>query len=486
MPIKTNHLKYEIDYNRLSEKYDFFDVKTSKEYIKNGSYILDVPAVCNGVCSVLFTRGKHFFVMMDSAADNRTVLHNALTSCEDGSSISFSPVKASDIEDGMLLQLLLNGIGNSTNSILKFNNLTGHLYCFHPEWIKRGKKGGEDVIWKVPSVEIRITKDCNLLLNVRTFTSELLKKQISFGKRKYTEYPKYTFFGKTIKRKLKEDDSPAFILRQTDGAKTEIPFLDIQNIEKFSQSKMGVLAEIVNKFNERYNDMCRIWFDEIEDFQSVEHSKRDDRISNQAINAYLHANTIKIVDKISDQYSQEFCKQIQALLEKKYGVNANIGKRVDKAALNIVLIHNVSYYIDAPDPHNEDNGGAVVQHITFEDFSDSSEFALDTVIHELLIKEDLKNNRISLFDWSSLGIDEISFGTADEIDDVTRYFFMKIQKDGTFDITEQEFDLFSMDEYSQCVQIYEDAKTAGENVKGIIRDLDGNINIIKEISLIVH
>ena len=480
MPIKTNHLKYEIDYNRLSEKYDFFDVKTSKEYIKNGSYILDVPAVCNGVCSVLFTRGKHFFVMMDSAADNRTVLHNALTSCEDGSSISFSPVKASDIEDGMLLQLLLNGIGNSTNSILKFNNLTGHLYCFHPEWIKRGKKGGEDVIWKVPSVEIRITKDCNLLLNVRTFTSELLKKQISFGKRKYTEYPKYTFFGKTIKRKLKEDDSPAFILRQTDGAKTEIPFLDIQNIEKFSQSKMGVLAEIVNKFNERYNDMCRIWFDEIEDFQSVEHSKRDDRISNQAINAYLHANTIKIVDKISDQYSQEFCKQIQALLEKKYGVNANIGKRVDKAALNIVLIHNVSYYIDAPDPHNEDNGGAVVQHITFEDFSDSSEFALDTVIHELLIKEDLKNNRISLFDWSSLGIDEISFGTADEIDDVTRYFFMKIQKDGTFDITEQEFDLFSMDEYSQCVQIYEDAKTAGENVKGIIRDLDGNINIIKD------
>ena len=293
MPMKTNHLKYEMDYHRLSEKYDFFDVKTSEEHIKNGAYILDVPAVCDGICSVLFTGGRHFYVMMDSAAGNRAVLRSALTSCEDGGSISFTPVKASDIDAGSLLQLLMNGIGNSTNPILKFNNLTGHLYCFHPEWIRRGKKGGEDVIRKIPSLEIKITKDCNLIFNVRTFTSVLLKKQISFGKRKFTEYPQYTFSGRTIKRKLKKDDGPAFILRQTDGDKTEIPFLDIQNIEKFSQSKMGVLAETVNKFNERYTDICRIWFDQIEDFQSIEHSKRDDRISKQAINDYLHTHTVK-------------------------------------------------------------------------------------------------------------------------------------------------------------------------------------------------
>lgn len=480
MPIRTNHLKYEIDYNSLSGKYDFFEIKTSKEYIKNGSYILDVPSVCADVCSVLFTGGKRFYVLMESSTDNRTVLRNAVNSCEDGDSISFSKIGASEINVGFLLQLLMNGVGNSTNSILKFNNLTGHLYCFHPAWIRHGKKDGKDVILKVPTLEVKITGDCNLLLNVRTFSSELLKNKITFGKKKYSDYPKYTFFGKTMKRKLKGDDGSAFILRQTDGDKTEIPFLDIQNNDKFSQSKMGVLAEIVKKFNDRYTGICHIDFDRIEGYESIEHRRRDDRISHQAITDHLKSNAVKIVDRISDPYSQEFCKEIYALLEKKYKIKACIGKRIDKTALNIVLIHNAAYYIDAPDPHNDNYGDAVVQHITFEDFSDNSEFAVDTVVHELLIKEDLKNRRISLFNWQSLGIDEISFGTEEYIDDVPRYFFMKIRNDGTFDITEQEFDLFNTDEYSQCVQIYEDAEATGENVKGIICDSNGNINVIKD------
>ena len=481
MPIKTNHLIYNIDFDRLASLYDFFEVTTSKEYIKSGPYILDAPAVCDRICAVLFTQGKHFYVMMNSANTNRTVLHQALDSCEGGDSISFSKIDATTIDAGSLLQLLMNGIGNSTNSILKFNNLTGHLFCYHPEWIKRGKKGNEEVIWKVPCLEIKITKDCNLLLNVRTFSSEQLKNQISFKKKSFSEYPKYVIsLNKTMCRKLKGNSNPSFILRQTDGAKTEIPFLDIQNYEKFTQSKMGVLAEVFNQFNERYKGVCHIEFDQIEDYNSIEHSKKDDRISNQVIEEYLRSNSIKIIDKIDDQYSREFCKQIQTLLESRYGICVNIGKRVDKTALNIVVIHNVSYYIDAPDPHNENFSGAVVQHVTFEDFSENSGFALDTVVHELLIKEDIKNNRISLYDWPSLNIGEILFGTSAEIDGGTRYFFMRIQNDGQFEMIEQKFDLFETNEYSQCVQIYEDAKTAGENVKGIIRDNLGNINVIKD------
>ena len=80
MPIKTNHLIYNIDYDRLASLYDFFEVTTSKEYIKSGSYILDAPAVCDRICAVLFTQGKHFYVMMNSANTNRTVLHQALDS----------------------------------------------------------------------------------------------------------------------------------------------------------------------------------------------------------------------------------------------------------------------------------------------------------------------------------------------------------------------------------------------------------------------
>ena len=61
---------------------------------------------------------------------------------------------------------------------------------------------------------------------------------------------------------------------------------------------------------------------------------------------------------------------------------------------------------------------------------------------------------------------------------------MKIHPEGSFDIKEQEFTLFEMNEYTDCVNIFEDAKTKGETVKGIIRDAHGKINIIKDTGII--
>ena len=48
--------------------------------------------------------------------------------------------------------------------------------------------------------------------------------------------------------------------------------------------------------------------------------------------------------------------------------------------------------------------GVAVQHITFENFSDNSEFALATVVHEIIVKKDIEEGRITLFDWEELGL----------------------------------------------------------------------------------
>ena len=61
---------------------------------------------------------------------------------------------------------------------------------------------------------------------------------------------------------------------------------------------------------------------------------------------------------------------------------------------------------------------------------------------------------------------------------------MKVHPDGSFDIQEQEFTLLEMNEYTDCVNVFEDAKTKGETVKGIIRDEQGRINIIKDTGII--
>ena len=149
--------------------------------------------------------------------------------------------------------------------------------------------------------------------------------------------------------------------------------------------------------------------------------------------------------------------------------------------MNICLIHNALYYDGVNDPHDKIYDAVAVQHITFEDFADSIEFALGTVVHELLIKKDLEEGKITLFDWSALGYEQdVLFGMESEKDGINRYFFMRIKTDGAFTIQEKENTLFEMDEYSAYVDIFEEAKTRGENIKGIIKTEDGMINVIKD------
>ena len=109
----------------------------------------------------------------------------------------------------------------------------------------------------------------------------------------------------------------------------------------------------------------------------------------------------------------------------------------------------------------------------------SADAAISTVVHEMLIKHDIEVGRISLFDWDSIGINnEISFGMRATIDDLERYFFMRIKPDGSFGFEEQKMDLFELNEYTDCVNIFTDAK----DVSGIISYSNGDINVIRETS----
>lgn len=99
----------------------------------------------------------------------------------------------------------------------------------------------------------------------------------------------------------------------------------------------------------------------------------------------------------------------------------------------------------------------------------------------MLIKDDLVKQRISLFDWSKLGLEEdIDFGIEVTDEQNTKYIFMTIHPNGTFNISEQTLNLFEANKYNQCVEIFENAKINSEKVHGIIRDALGNINIIKD------
>lgn len=480
-PIKTNKIKYSLDKNMLSKEYDVFQIRITKSHFKSGAYIIDAPLINNGVCSVLFKSGKEFYVLMKHNDNNLSDLRAVLKDADDFDYITLSKLQPTTLGDEIVIQLLLNSLGSYNSSILKFNNLTGHLYCFHPNWLVKSKKSDTATVLKVPCLEVKLSKNFRLNLEVHTFSSELLKSKIEFKRKRFEEYPQYVFSAhNTLRRKIDGDTDKVFIMRQTKNAKTEIPFLDIQSIEKFNQSKMGILSSVIESFNNNFKNIANIEFEDIAQYEAVDYTRTVAKENSKIVSDLLSSKPVKIVDCIDDDYSKVFCENIKQLLFDKYGITANIGKRISKDCLNIRLIHNAAYYIDCEDEHKTFDDAAV-QHITFEDFSESSKFAISTVIHELLIKDDLKNGKITLYNWVNLNFNkDVSFGIEDVNDDVPKYYFMTIHPDGRFNISEQTLNLFEETEYNQYVDIFENAKINSENIQGLIKDEDGNINIIKD------
>lgn len=481
-PIKTNRLKVKINHSEYEKHFDVFLISTSEKYICRGAYIIDAPILCNDVLSVCFESGREFYVLMRKSDSNKVLLKKVITESEGGETLTIASVKTNQVKDNVLVQLLLNSLANYELDFMKFNNLTGHLYCFHPKWVKKGNRGEQYAIMKVPCLELKISNDMVLILHVHTFTSELLRNKITFKKKKFEEYPKYVFSANnTLRRKLKNDTDNCFIMRQTDRAKTEIPFLDIQNKDKFDICKMGVLTNIIEIFNCKLGEVCQIKFSSINEYVSIDRNREMARENEDSIKNILKFKPIKLVDEIGDEYSATFCKEIQERLREKYSVTATIGTRPAKNALNICVIHNAAYYEGMEDPYAIKREGYSVQHITFEDFMGCADFALSSVVHELLIKNDICNGEITLFDWEKLGIKEnIAFGIRVKDEEGSRYFFIDVKPDGSFAFSEQTLNLFELNQYTECVNIFEDNPSAC----GIIKRANGNINLIVDTDCI--
>ena len=264
--IRTNEIIPHFDYQKIDTEYDIFCLETSRKYISTGAGIIDAPLMNKNVRAVLFETGRRFYVLLNHSEDNFGNMKKILSDAEYGSSMSIMQKKSSELEKYQLLQLLINGLTAKKHPLLRFNNLTGHLYVFRPEWTYKSK---ENVIWSIPTIEVKVMEDCLIKLNVRTFTSTRLRSKITFTKRKFEEYPKYVLStDNSMSRKTADDDAktPDFILRQIDGRKSGVKFLNISSETDFEATKIGVLNEVAENFNERYSGMAAIEFKTIAEY----------------------------------------------------------------------------------------------------------------------------------------------------------------------------------------------------------------------------
>ena len=100
---------------------------------------------------------------------NKSRLKEVLFKTENGDKITIAQMDIAAVEQRIIISLLLNALGSYELDFLRFNNLTGHLYCFHPKWLKKSTRKNESKILKIPCLEISITNDLRLTIDVRTF-----------------------------------------------------------------------------------------------------------------------------------------------------------------------------------------------------------------------------------------------------------------------------------------------------------------------------
>ena len=137
----------------------------------------------------------------------------------------------------------------------------------------------------------------------------------------------------------------------------------------------------------------------------------------------------------------------------------------------------------ARDPHQESMEDYVVQHITVENFKHQSSAAVYNILKELVIKKDIATGKITLVDWSQYGYKaDWLFGV---VVDGT-YYFMTIHPDGSFKIEALKRNFFTMTEYDKYMDYFglnEENKNDYRGVIGLVKDAEGNINLIKDTNM---
>ena len=203
MKIYTNRIVYELDTIQMASLYDVYSLKTTDVQFPSGAKAIDELSNNKSIASIMFVSRKEYLIMLKKGAENKNDLLYNVRKLKSGDKITLTDYFSGKTNNYYLLQLLLNAIGTRQTKFESYNNVTGHLYCFHPNWIKRS----HSEIISIPTMDIRLASGI-LTWNICTFNSLKYKNVMDFGKRNISEFPQYTISANySLRRKLKEDEN---------------------------------------------------------------------------------------------------------------------------------------------------------------------------------------------------------------------------------------------------------------------------------------
>lgn len=392
----TNRISVDYNMENIDVDFDIFRVeKSNKDYYKYN--ILDSAVYEFKAAAVQWTFGATALVLFRKGeVTEQQFKESIMKEYED---VKIQKIDLFDSEQckcfqyqkRLLAQLLINSMRTPKHDAFRYSNLTGKLFYHDPAWKYKDRF--------IRFLEIVIDPGMYLNLNHETF-----KRVENESLGTHVIDPKTGEF----RKKLKSDTN---VTTYKKGSLKHNHFrvdnFDMTDYTHFCKSKMGVMEQFLKDVKENLSKYISIEFMEREDAREFDISNWEKAgISDSEYGELLKKKGVVIVDEIGTEKSKEIVNSLSVELLEHYGVEATIGD-LTLESYNIRIIHNEEYYIEneLPDPHNNIKG-YIVQHMTeeTEHFTESSGSspAVRKIVQELIIKGDVKERFISIYDWKRL------------------------------------------------------------------------------------
>ena len=400
----TNRINVTYNMENIDADFDVFRVeKANKDYYKYN--ILDSAVYEFKAAEVQWTFGATALVLFRKGEVTEQQFKESIMKEYEDVKIQkidlFDSEQCSNcfyFENRLLAQLLINSMRTPKHEAFMYNNLTGKLFYHDPSWKHKDKLTG-----KVNFIRfLEIVIDPGMYLNLEHKTFKRYDRE-SNGL--------YVIDSKTgeFRKKLKTDTN---VITYKEGSLPHNHFrvdnFDITDITHFRKSKMGVMEQFLRDVNDNLSKYISIDIVEREDAQQFDISNLEKKgISELEYGEMLQKKGVVIVDENDSEISKDIVAKLQEELEKYYHVKAAVGN-LSGDAYNIRIIHDGEYYAENEmhDPHSDNLKGYIVQHITeeAEHFTNTKGSSPDIkkIVQELIIKGDVRERMISIFDWKRL------------------------------------------------------------------------------------
>lgn len=517
MNIRTNRIK--INYNIDAIKRDFVFIRLKRDHKGTwwGAEELD-RLIGDDYKAMAVGYAMYAYAMFDRRTNDAYTLLQEIRNDPDFSKISAIEVEPEAVYSGnddciceiTLARLLVYSLAASRSRFAEFHfsNLTGALLIV-PSLVKNRLK---DVI-DVAEISLDVIKgaknECLLNVSIGTYRKKIaiLKEYKSAdGDRKLKlkkalNRPEYLFHSGTgtLKRRLpsaddqKADAKQSYLKVGLPGTRTHRNFLNFGGIDQFDQSRAGILHLVLSDIQDRLSQYLTVE----PSTRPVDHTvelattilKRPNQLQRQ-----LDGQSIHIVDRVNTGDSQTLVMELKENLHPYFTDKKLVtsGKRDKSQSLNLRVIHDAAWYekMGKKDEYRPSTDDMQRQHLTVESVDGISNPIIKTLVKELLIKRDIGEKKLTLFDWSRLKARKPwLFASYNEKE--RRIIFMEIAVDGAFEFKEIDgTSLFGYQDYQRYVDLITEAK-AGERkskmrFEGLVASDDGDINLIfqtREISL---